>query len=229
MKKFSLSVVAGLLTFSIGVIVALVWMTRNTPELINETKPKDWCLPLATQSSGSLKIGANGYFPKAAFFRDEHRDQLVRSLYTKYLTAMDEPSLLDSRTNNDEGTYRFTWLRSFHSKVVVRISTAADVRLLTVKELGLEKPVRRGVSYTRPLNEDEWTTFARQFDSACVWNLPSTQGEAIANDGAWWVFEANSAGHYQVIATQVPEDSFRELCLHMLKLSGLPLDDGEIY
>jgi hypothetical protein len=45
------------------------------------------------------------------------------------------------------------------------------------------------------------------------------------------MFEANSAGYYQVIARQSPEASYRDLCLYMLKLSALPVDSakGEIY
>lgn len=230
MKKFSISVVAGLLTFSIGVVVTLLWMTRNTPELINEKKPSGWCVPLATQKIDSLKMGEDGYFPEAAFYPKENPHQMMRSWYAKYLAQMNEPPLLDSHTSNSDETYRFTWLRSFHAKVVVRVWTDGGVRMLTVKELGRENaaPVRRGV--TRPLNDDEWAEFNRLFDTACVWNLPTSEGP-IAADGAWWMFEAKSAGFYHVLARQVPENSYRELCLYLLKLSGLPLDasKGEIY
>lgn len=225
MKRFSISIVAGLLTFGVGVIVALVWMTRNTPKLVNERKPSGWCVPLATQKIASLKIGDEGYFPKAAFYRDEHRDKIVRGLYAEYLTVMNEPSLLESDINNSDGVYRFTWLRSFHTKVVVRVWTDAGVRMLTVKELIRDgaAPVRRNVSHTRPLNDDEWTKFKLLFDTACVWTIPAPEGP-IANDGSWWVFEAKSAGFYHVVATQVPEDDYRELCVYLLKLTGLPLD-----
>lgn len=234
MKKLSILIVVGLLTFSIGVVVTVVWMTRNTPELSNATEPSGQCLPLVTQELDSLKIGEEGYFPQAAFYSDQQRDHLVRSWYAKYLAQMNEPSLLDSHTSDNSGTYRFTWLRSFHSKVVVRVWSDAGVRMLTVKELGSENESqvsRLTVDLTRRLKEDEWAEFARLFDKACVWRLPSTRGDAIATDGAWWVFETNSVGYYHVVARQAPESSYRDLCSYMLKLSGLPLDasKGEIY
>jgi hypothetical protein len=234
MKRFSLSIVVALLTFCAGVVVAVVWMTRNTPTLSNATQSSGQCLPLSTQSLASLKIGEEGYFPQTAFYRDQHKDDLVRKAFAKYLVQMNEPSLVNTRTSDNQGTYRFTWLRSFHSKVVVRLWIDAGVRMLTVKELSREHDNQVGrlsLDQTRALNEDEWAEFTRLFNEACVWTLPSTRGDAFATDGAWWVFEANSEGYYQVVARQAPESSYRDLGLYMLKLSRLGLDaaKGEIY
>lgn len=234
MKKVSVAIVAGLITFSIGVVVAVLWMTRSTPELTNAEAPSAQCFPLFTQKVDSLKISEEGYFPQAAFYADRQRDQLVRSWYARYLAQMKEPSLLDSDTSENNGIYRFTWLRSFHSKVVVRVWTDVDGGMLTVKELTPEHENLAGhlsVDQTRRLTTDELAEFVRLFNKLCFWTLPSTPGDAIATDGAWWVFEVNSAGYYQVIARQAPEPTYRDLCLYMLKVSGLPLDasKGEIY
>jgi hypothetical protein len=234
MKKLSVAIVAGLVTFSIGVVVAVLWMTQNTPEMTNAEEPSNQCFPLSTQRVEALKLGEEGYFPQAAFYGDHKRDLLVRSWYARYLAQMKEPSLLDSHTSDNNGIYRFTWLRSFHSKVVVRVWTDAGGGMLTVKELTAEKENRVGyvsVDQTRRLTTDEWAEFVRLSNKLCLWRLSSTLGDAIATDGAWWVFEAHSAGYYQVIARQAPETPYRDLCLYMLKLSGLPLDTskGEIY
>lgn len=239
MKKFSISIVAGLLTFGIGVAVAVVWMTRNTPKLGHPPAPSGQCVPLATQEYRFLTIGEDGYFPRGLLSRQPQLDKSMRSAFAKYLGQVNEPALMNSHASDNNSAsdtnevYRFTWLRSFHPKVVIRVWSDNGARMLTVKELVTENENRRAgmtVNHTRHLKQDEWAEFARLFDQACVWTLPSAP-EVIANDGAWWVFEAASPGHYQIVNRQVPESSYRELCLYLLKLSGLPLDEsnGEIY
>lgn len=46
-------------------------------------------------------------------------------------------------------------------------------------------------------------------------------GRPIANDGEWYVLEGISDSHYHVITRQVPGDTYRKLCLYMLKLSRI--------
>lgn len=233
MRKLSISVVVAVITFSIGVIAAAIWMTRSTPELSRGGQRVDQCHPVTAQRIDSLKPGKEGYFPEGAFFPDRHTDQLVRDLYAKYLAEMQERSLLRLQSSNEDSVYRFTWLRSFHSKVVVRVWTDGQVKMLSFKEL---KSDNRGKNrelsgeQTRNLTIDEWNEFVRLVNEVCVWGLPSGAQEAIAADGAWWLFEVNSGGHYHVVARQSPEDSYRDLCLYLLKLTGLPLNSqGEIY
>src|SRR5688572_16390638 len=169
MKKLSISVVAGLLTFSIGVIVTVVWMTRNTPELGNPPSPSGLCVPAATQGPRFRTVGEDGYFPRGLLSRNPQIDELTRSAYAKYLAPMKEPSLPNSPASDNNEVYRFTWLRSFHPGVVVRVWSDAGVRMLTVKEFipANEKQVARmSVDQTRRLEEDEWAEFARLFDEA---------------------------------------------------------------
>ncbi len=230
MKKFSISIVAGLLTFGIGIAVAVVWMTHNTPRLGHPPAPSGQCVPLVTHEYRFLTFGDDGYFPRGLLSRNPQLDASMHSAFAEYLAQMNEPPLMNS---SDNEVYRFTWLRSFHPKVVVRVWSDRGVRMLTIKELisdNENRVARMSVDETRRLTADEWTQFAQLFDQACVWTLPSAP-EVIANDGAWWVFEATSPGHYQVINRQSPEESYRELCLYLLKLSALPLDEskGEIY
>jgi len=234
MRKLSISLVVGFITFSVGVIAATVWLTRKTPELRLAVEPGVHCPPFATQKIDSLNIAKGEYFPKGVFYADQEMDNLVRNWYAKYLVEMKEPSLLSLQPSDGGSVYRFTWLRSFHSKVVVRVWANGGVGMLSVKELPREQDDRNSqlcVEQTKTLTADEWMAFHRLLDQACIWTLPSSQGNAIATDGAWWMFEANSAGYYQVIARQSPEASYRDLCLYMLKLSALPVDSakGEIY
>lgn len=233
MRKLSFSVVVAIITFSIGVIVAAVWMTRTTPRLEPGVPIVDACPPLATQNVDALKPGKDAYFPEGVFFRDRHTDQIAGNLFTRYLAEMQEPSLLRFQPGSGESVYRFTWLRSFHSKVSIRVWTDRQMKTLAFKELKSEnkgKNHQLAVAQTRNLTIDEWNEFVRLLNEACVWRLPSGVQDAIATDGAWWLFEVNSDRHYHVVARQSPQDSYRDLCLYLLKLTGLPFNSpDEIY
>ena len=233
MRRLSFSVVVAIITFSIGVIAAAVWMVRTTPQLEPAVRIVDECPPLTTQYIDAFKLGKDGYFPQGVFFRDQHTDHLARNFFTKYLAEMQERSLLRFQPGSEESVYRFTWLRSFHSKVVIRVWTDGQMKTLFFKELKSEnggKNHQLAVEQTRNLTIDEWNEFVRLLNEACVWRLPSGAQDAIATDGAWWLFEVNSDRHYHVVARQSPQDSYRDLCLYLLKLTGLPLNSQrEIY
>jgi hypothetical protein len=56
------------------------------------------------------------------------------------------------------------------------------------------------------------------------------------SDGAQWILEGTKGNDYHVVNRQSPDDNFhrnagkyRELCLHILKLSGLDLKKEKIY
>jgi hypothetical protein len=43
-------------------------------------------------------------------------------------------------------------------------------------------------------------------------------------DGEWWVLEEMSDNNYQVTTRQTPDDAYREVCLYMLRLSGISFE-----
>lgn len=234
MSQASLRLLVVLITFTLGVVVAAIWMTWNVPKLESPTVPTTRCFPGLGQRIETLKPVEGGYFPERAFYQDEKRDRFVSNWYTRYLGQMNEPSLLVSRSDQN-ASYRFLWLRSFHPTVVVRLWSNGEKRMLSVKEISLKNQTQSNqllVDQTRTLKDEEWITFVKLVEESCFWTVPTTTNGPIAMDGAWWVLEGVQQGYYHVATRQSPDSgSYRELGLYMLKLSGLPLDQskGEIY
>ena len=180
-----------------------------------------------------MKAAEGSYFPERAFHQDERRDRFVSNWYTRYLSEMNEPSLLTSH-DDQNASYRFLWLRSFHPTVVVRLWSNGEKRMLSVKELKIEKKTQSKqllVDQTRVLKDEEWAAIVRRVEESCFWAEPSSTDDPVAMDGAWWVLESADKGYYHVAKRQSPDSgSYRELCLYLLKLSGLPLDTStELY
>ena len=245
MKAISTRLLVASITFSLGVVVAAVWMVQRVPQ--QSIDPVDLqrvvqiqppavataCFPGVGVKLTAAVHAKGAYFPQGAFFQDTLLDQSFANAYTRRFKQMNESSLWFLPDEVPYGVYRFVWLRSFHSPVVVRIWIDAGKRMTTVKELS--RVIESGssplqVERTRSLTPDEWQTFSRLVDTSCFWDMKSTFDDPIAEDGAWWVLEGAWDGHYHITHRQSPSDqSYRELCLYMLKLSGLPLNDSEIY
>src|SRR5215469_15820751 len=81
-------------------------------------------------------VGLSGqdYFPAGALSRYAQVDTARARWYSGLLTALDEPSLLQTSKNPALQSYRFVWLRTFHHPVAVRLDVMGDgTGMLTVK------------------------------------------------------------------------------------------------
>jgi hypothetical protein len=198
------------------------------------------CFTGLSQKTDRLKPAEGGYFPEGPPCQDLSSLRLF-AISTHRLKQLNEPTLLTGR----QTAYRFLWLRSFHTRVAVRLWLDGEKKMLTVKELSRDDDkdfIRNSyaedestpllVDRTRRITPEEWGTFVKLFEESCFWEMRSTLSGPIANDGAWWVFEGVQEGHYHVAHRQSPNSGpYRDLGLYMLKLSGLPLDESkhEIY
>jgi hypothetical protein len=226
-RKVTISLAVAVITFIGGLIAASVWIGRKVPELELPTSQSPPCNQRPDRRiTDQVIIGDDGYFPEHAFYEDNEHDQLTRNRYARHLAQLGESSFL-AAPRTQHVAYRFLWLRSFHSTIIVRVWMDGDRRMLTVKELSAQVANRESkviLNQTRSINEDEWINFSSLLNKTCLWDRPGTETGPIANDGEWWVLEGTSENHYHVITRQVPDDAYRELCLYMLKLSGISVE-----
>jgi len=146
--------------------------------------------------------------------------------YSSALRAAREPSLylasLDAEAEPVE-VVRFTWLRSFHDPIVVRVDQTTDgVTRMTATQMymGLPRDGRAYRQVARQLSAEEATAFK---------NLVATGGlsEALPIgcngwlDGAEWIIERSRTGHYAYWNRRSPDEGpVRDVGLMMLKLTG---------
>ena len=167
---------------------------------------------------------------------------------------MQEPSLLGwtKRPGNAKAeVYRFLWLCTFHRPVVVRVQKEPDEKIRVFAKMldgkGGYAPGKLAGERTRGLAKEEWLDLTRRIDDCAFWSMPTEEQHwyylengTIENwrigDGAEWMVEGTRGDDYHVVARTSPDDSnrrkagkYRELCLHILKLSGLDLDKEQIY
>ena len=236
MQRLSIRLLVALITFCFGVVIATVWITLQTPQLdppqlVLEAPAPDWqwrCFPGRSQRIDQLNRAEGGYFPEEVFFGDPKLSKSVVTVYTNKLKQFNEPTLLDGGHTG----YRFLYLRSFHPAIAVRIWVDGEEKRLSVKAMSRHNNDQLATMVARPMTPHEWATFSKLLADSCLWEMPVTSDAPIAFDGAWWVFEGAHENHYHVTHQQSPQSGlYRELCLYLLKLSGLPLDESkdEIY
>jgi len=154
--------------------------------------------------------------------------------FSKHLAAAEEPSLFEQSLKPPQDTvasYRFTWLRSFHAPIVVRIDEGRNgVMHLTAKRLsgqGGYQPGHLDGMISRPLTAKEAADVHHAF-AASDFAVFKPNPCDIATDGAQWVVEARTGGKYHVVHQQSPQGGpIRRIGIALLSLTSWKI--GPVY
>ena len=177
-------------------------------------------LNLSSQSSAANFFGST--------FKDDKRNgDFIVEWYSKFLAAMEEPSLYQLSQEKKIHSYRFLWLRTFDNPISLRLSIDPEgTGLVTVKVTngsGGYEPGRIITNENVPVTKEDVDNFLRMIQKARFWQLPTTEDtDRMGLDGAQWVFEGAKFRTYHLADRWSPEKgSFRELALLLVQLSKL--------
>ena len=167
-------------------------------------------------------------FP-SQFFPAGRFDPYKFRWYTTFLVGLQEPSLIVPSVKSE--TIRFTWLRSFHSPVVVRVvfgpDGSSEIILKVSSGAGGYEAGDLIRNDKRSLSNDE-TAAVR--NSLSFLNACKDPPERAMFDGAQWIFERKTRNGYCVIDEQSPKvGELRQAGLLLLKLADYHPGDDEIY
>ncbi|HEV2748312.1 MAG TPA: hypothetical protein VGW34_13565 [Allosphingosinicella sp.] len=136
---------------------------------------------------------------------------LERDWYSRQLAAAGEPPLYPaSQAARPAGaaTLRFTWLRSFHAPIVVRIETSGpNTHRLIAKQLsgaGGYDPGKVAKKIERPLTAAEAKRLRAALESRSVFEIPPDPCGGGC-DGAQWIFEAAEGRRYRFVDLWTPD------------------------
>jgi hypothetical protein len=178
--------------------------------------------------NGSLAPDENPrYFPIGVFAEGKSDNDFRARWYAEQLRALKEPTLSESTSTVPESTYRFTWLRSFHHPITVRITVRPNgMGTLTAKMAdgaGGFKPGNVIANSTREIGTREVRHLRDLVQAMDFWHMPPepAPNETINLDGAQWILEASNGGNYHVIDRWSPgEGPLRELGLYVARTLG---------
>jgi hypothetical protein len=182
----------------------------------------------AVRETCPVRTSDEYYFPAETFADESGRnDAFVRGWYSEQLRAMGEPSL---SCGSPGRVYRFTWLRTFHHPIAVRVTDFGRRGRLDAIELdgagGYEpgKPLRR-----RSFVLGKKTMGALRESMASAWDLAATE-PSNGRDGAEWIIElADHGRHHAIVRWSPTRGPVRDLGLRLLEASGWKFRQSDIY
>jgi hypothetical protein len=182
------------------------------------------------------------YFPDKAFNQNGKPSDDLADWYSKYLVALQEPSLYEFSMESNMEFYRILILPTRHSPVSFRIMISADgTGSLFVKMTDGQGGYEAGKlikNFTIRLTKDQLDNFLNKLNKAHFWELkpyqpPIVKGvdngvdedgftsEEYILDGTAWVYEGAKDGIYHVVSNMSPDDVYADVGKYIIQLSGL--------
>jgi hypothetical protein len=144
--------------------------------------------------------------------------------------------------NPESEIYRITFIPTFYHPINIRVEKHWDSYILVAKRLSGQGGYDAGhlkIEKRRKLKQVEWEQLAELLNKANFWQLPFEEKEPEPNekgevticlDGSEWTLEGVRGGKYHAVNRYCPEDkSFEAVGLYLAKISGLKINERELY
>ncbi|MHC4118408.1 MAG: hypothetical protein ACYSWO_12980 [Planctomycetota bacterium] len=172
-----------------------------------------------------------GYFPEKVFSEREDLHTFVNEWYSKHLKALQEPSLYKWDSTDTESVFRFTWLRTFHHPVSIRLEilpngTGKLYSKMTSGTGGYE-PGKLKTNNVKNIKKAIVDEFLEIVKDEAFWKLP-TRIEDGGMDGSQWIIEGRKGHDYHIVDRWTPEKgTVKRIGIFLIELSNLKVK--EIY
>jgi len=194
-------------------------------------------LALAITLVAPVLFAQETYFPKGTLSSNARSDLFLAKWYSAQLKALDEPSFPELAKNSSLQAYRFTWLRTFHHPVAIRVEMKVDgtavLSLKVASGAGGYEPGKLIQNTSRQLTRDEATKFLDKVEEANWWSLRAYEEDppnVYHLDGSHWIIEGIKDGDYHVVDRWSPrKGSVRELGLIALEFAQMNVPNNELY
>lgn len=175
---------------------------------------------------------AQDYFPARAFSDRADWSSESGSSYSKYLKALEEPSLFSLKSYQGVECYRFTWLRSFERPVALRVDVdKSGVAIMAIKVSDHpddKSPAKIVKDEIKVLTEEQLQQLRRLFRREFFKEPSHIEDQGV--DGARWIIETVNSGRYHVVSRHSPnEGPVRQIGDFLLKIAALGDDAVPIY
>jgi hypothetical protein len=187
-----------------------------------------WLIALAL--AAAERAFPQAYFPAGAF------PQTAADRYTRFLTAIHEPSLYElSRQKPDAEAYRLLWLRSDARPASVRFAVKPGGSGWFYRRMtgGTGSTLPGGLrEYGRSWSWNSRTgSFLRTIDDVGFWSLAAVGSDTQDFCRSHWILEGVRQGQYRVIDRCSPPESdpIRTIGVRAMRLANLRVHGDQIY
>ncbi|MFO6447805.1 hypothetical protein ACLBKU_11720 [Erythrobacter sp. NE805] len=192
----------------------------------------------AIRPLADTKVAPDGFFPTYLWTTDRGctgqigngplLDDFTNRWYSSHLKAAGEQSLINAARAAPQNVHlRFTWLRSFHRPIVVRIDEQPDgtatIEAKMLSGAGGYDPGKIAKRVSRDLTPSEWSAIKDRLGRGELQSEPAGHCD-LGMDGAQWIVELVEDGRYAFFERWSPDGgAVRDTGLAMLALTGFEL------
>ena len=154
-------------------------------------------------------------------------DEFSAEWFSKHLRAANEkPIYIDGKKE----IYRFTWLRSFHEPIIIRIecSQICNLSATVLSGKGGYEPGNIQTSISHKLSTEQHNKFKQLLSKIDGWEY-KPDPNLIMMDGAQWILEVMKSNSYQAWDINSPSGNYRKFCEYMLQLSKITVSKSKVY
>jgi len=153
------------------------------------------------------------------------RDYGALRWFSLRLYTFKEPLLFNKKVQKE--IYRFTYFRSFHNPIVIRIEMENNICKIYYKVWDIYKDSFPGVIIiddNKEININDWSKFQQFIKASNFWNRKDYGRPIMGIDGSEWIMEGVNPEEYKVITEWSPRiGNFRDACLFLLSLTDLEI------
>jgi hypothetical protein len=145
--------------------------------------------------------------------------------YAWHLKALGETSLCCTSVAGQR-TFRFTWLRTFHNPVAIRLEERSTstwtIHIKVADGTGGYDPGNLTVNESHTLGADKVAQLLGLLDAgSAFWTIPSIDEDRLGLDGSRWIIEVRHGSRYHFVDRWTPhDDPIQVLGKMFIELSG---------
>ena len=159
------------------------------------------------------------------------QDTFLVTWYSEMLKALKEPILFNRPSQNE--TYRFTWLRTFHNPVAIRIEKNGEDYMLFWKLCdgkGGYEPGQLVIDKFRKISRDDWDNFIGLLKTVDFWDMESRETGLQGTDGSQWILEGVNENNYHVVDRWTPrQNDYFDCGNFLIQLTDLKIPEDDKY
>ncbi|MFN5171230.1 MAG: hypothetical protein ACK5DD_16560 [Cyclobacteriaceae bacterium] len=193
-----------------------------------------FCSTLQASGQNEKLLDSVSFFPRTLYSEVGNKIDSMSFIWrSKLLADFHEPKLFSQQTKS---VYRFTWTRSFHEIVIIRLTLSGDsgtlltkteIRAPTQKESKTKKlPVSSKLKYridSLSIGHNIIADFQKVIHDKGFWEMTNSWNLFTVHDGAGWLLEVNDREKgYKMLYRHSPgkkEQSFKDICLFLIRLT----------
>ena len=161
-------------------------------------------------SSNAVGTDSLRYFPPASLSKNPGSDEFREQWYSQHLIALGEKSLCCASVVGHR-TFRFTWLRTFHDPVAIRLEERSPgnwtIHIKVADGAGGYDPGKLIVDESHTVSANKVTPLLGLLDTGSeFWAMPSIDEERFGLDGSHWIIEVRQGSRYHFVDRWTPRN-----------------------